>query len=69
MRASSCAFVLALFGVAVVQFVEQIELGALFGHRGVFVFDVLDELFDLGVFRVDVGALKNARQKSALPIL
>ena len=33
------------------------------------VADVLDELFDFGVLRVDVGALINAGQKTGLPVL
>jgi hypothetical protein len=41
----------------------------LFRQRRVVVFDVLDQLLDLRVLRVDVSALVNARQKSALPVL
>ena len=60
---------LPLRGVAVVERVEEVELFALFGQRRVVIFNVLDELFDLGVLRVDVGALINARKEAALPVL
>jgi hypothetical protein len=41
----------------------------LLGHRGVVVFDVFDEFLDAGVFGVDVGALENAGEEAALPVL
>src|SRR6266496_2032274 len=61
-----------LFAFAAVPFVEgleQVKLGALFRQRAVIVSDVFDQFFDLGVLGVDVGALIDARKKTALPVL
>ncbi len=52
-----------------VELREQIELRALRAERDVRVADVLDEPLHLGVFRVDVGALIDARQERRLPVL
>src|SRR3954469_23245836 len=48
---------------------EKVELAALLGLVGVLVLDVLDELFDFLVLGVDVGALEDAREEAALPVL
>ena len=48
---------------------QKIKLLALLRGRDAGVADVLDELFDLRVFRVDVGALIDAGEKAGLPVL
>ena len=58
-----------LLRVHLVELVKQIELPALLRQGDELVADILNQLFDLGVFRVDVGSLKNTREKSALPVL
>ena len=62
-------FMLPFRGVALVQFVEQVKLRALFGHRTIIVPNMLDEPVHLRVLRVDVGPLVHARQESRLPVL
>ena len=52
-----------------VELLQQVELLPLFGQRGVIVLDVLDQLLDLGVLRIDVSALVNAGQEAGLPVL
>jgi len=64
MRASSLRLRSGAVGVASFSSWSRSSWARCGDIRGVFVFDVLDELFDLGVFRVDVGALKKRRQKS-----
>ncbi len=61
--------VLAALLMALVELAQQIELAALLGQRQRRVLDVLDELLDLGVARVDVGALVGAGQEGGLPVL
>ena len=60
---------LALLQMPLVEFLQQTKLIPLFPRRRAVVSDVLDELFNPGVLRVDVGALKNPRQKAGLPVL
>ena len=48
---------------------ERVELPPLRSLRQPLVADVLDELVDLGVLRVDVRSLIDARQKRRLPVL
>ena len=62
-------FVLPFGGVAGVEFLEQVELGALFGRRGRGVADVFDEAVDVGKRGVDVITLIDAGEKTALPVL
>ena len=69
MRASSCRIVAALVLVVLVERGQQIELPPLRIGRQPLVADVLDQLVDLGVLRVDVRALIHARQKRRLPVL
>src|SRR5262249_19285317 len=52
-----------------IERLEQVELAALFFARRRLVADILDELVNFGVLRVDVSALVNAREKTCLPIL
>src|SRR5215472_3004106 len=59
----------ALLEVLLVQLEEQVELAALLGERFVVVANVADELVELGVLRVDVGALVDAGQETGLPVL
>ncbi len=47
-----------------VELLQQIELLPLLAERNVRVANVLDELLDLRVFRVDVGALIDARAET-----
>ncbi len=52
-----------------VEGVEEVELGALFLGGEVLVADMFDELFELGMFGIDVGALVDAGEEAALPVL
>ncbi len=62
--------ILVAFGeVAVIQFLEQIQLAALFPRGQAAVADVLDEFVQLAMLGVDVGALKSSWQKPGLPVL
>ncbi len=60
---------LAFLLMALVERLQQLELLVLFRQRGEVVFDVLDELLDPRVLRVDVSALENSRQETGLPVL
>ena len=55
--------VLPRLRVASVEAFEQIELLALLGQRDAIVADVLDQLLDLGVLRVDVRRLRRRRAR------
>ena len=70
MRASNCASWARRLCVLLIELAQQIELlrAAPACDTNV-VLDVLDQLLDFLVLRVDVGALINARQKGALPVL
>ena len=46
-----------------VEFLEQVQLSALFAARRISVSNVFDEFFDVCVSRVDVGALVYARKE------
>ena len=59
----------AAAGMLLVQGVEQVKLLPLIRHRDGFIFDVLDQLLDFLVLRIDVSALINSRKKCALPVL
>ncbi len=61
--------VLAALLIALVQFAEQVKLPALFGSGGVLVADVLDQLVDLRLARVDVGRLVGSGQERGPPVL
>ena len=61
--------VLPLLLVAPIERREQIELAALLLARRLGIADVLDQSFDIGFRRIDVGALKHAGQKRVLPVL
>ena len=61
--------VAALLFVLLVEGGERVELPPLGVGRQPLVADVLDQLVDLGVLRVDVGALVDAGQKRRLPVL
>jgi hypothetical protein len=52
-----------------VELLEQVELLALLlrRHRG--TTNVLDQLLNIGVFRIEVSPLINSRQKAGLPVL
>src|SRR4051794_36894226 len=52
-----------------INLAQKSELLLLLGMSDLFVTDVFDELVDLGVARVQVGSLKDARQKGGLPVL
>ena len=60
---------LTLRGVLGVQLREQVQLPPLFRERGVRALDVLNQLIDLLLVGVHVGALEHAGQKRALPVL
>ncbi len=62
-------FVLPLCGVLCIHGVQQIELGPLVGTRGRKILDMLDQLIDVRVRRIDIVALINPGQKAALPVL
>ncbi len=53
----------ARFAVLLVQLPQQIELPPLHGRGGVRAANVLDQLVDLLVLRIDVRALVHARQE------
>src|SRR6185312_2570427 len=55
---------LALIHVALIERQKQIELAALFFGRGEIAVNVLNQLIDVGVLRVDVGTLVHAGQKA-----
>ena len=55
--------------VASVEPFEQVELLALLRQRDAIVANVLDQLLDLRVLRVDVRAFVDAGQESGLPVL
>ena len=57
------------FFVHLVQLRQQIELLALVGRRCRLAADVLDQLLDVSVFRVEVGALVDAGEEASLPVL
>src|SRR5439155_13525487 len=57
----------ALVLVVLVEGRQRIELPPLYIRRQPLVADVLDQLVDLSVLRVDVSPLINARQKGRLP--
>ena len=70
MRASSAASSLPRFaGADALSRSSKIELLALLRRRHAVVADVLDELLDGRVLRVDVRAFVDARQKAGLPVL
>ena len=69
MRASSWASRWRFFWCRLVQLPQQVELAALLRQRQRRVADVLDQLVDVGVPGVDVGALVDARQERRLPVL
>jgi len=55
--------------VALVETANEIELPALPGERVGGILDVLDQLADVGVLRVDVGALVRAGQERRPPTI
>ena len=52
-----------------IEALHEIELGTLLTRVHVLVADVLDQLLDLLMLGVDVGALERAWEKSRLPVL
>jgi hypothetical protein len=48
---------------------EQVKLLALVGLRHRLVLHELDQLLDVGVLAIDVGALEHAGQEPGLPVL
>ncbi len=54
--------------VGCIQPAQQVELRSLCAGGLVIVADVLDQFFDAGVLRVDVGALIDAGQETAAPV-
>ena len=61
--------VLPFLQVLSVELLKQIELSTLLGPTDSRVADILDQLLNLRGLRVDVSSLKDARQKSGLPVL
>ena len=52
-----------------VELLQQVDLFSLIVAGCVFAFDELDQFFEFGVLRVDVGALVYAGQETGLPVL
>ena len=69
MRASTAPRPCALRQMPAIQLLQQVELPALIVARQGRVADVLDQLVELGVLRVDVRALVGAGQEGRLPVL
>ena len=69
MRASNCVSSTAGFLVQPVELLQEIELPPLFLAADFLVADVLDQLLDFDVLRVEVRALVDARQEPGLPVL
>ena len=51
-----------------VQCFQQIELAPLHRSRCMRTANILDQLFDLPILRIDECALENTRKKSGLPV-
>ena len=60
--------VLALFLVALVEKLEEVQLFALRVHGEVRIPHVGDELFDVAMLGIDVDALVDAGEKGRLPV-
>ena len=69
MRASSRASLRACARCSAFRCLQQIELAPLHRRRRMRAANVLDQLFDLRMLRIDICALINARQECRLPIL
>ena len=58
-----------LFQMLLIETSKKLKLCRLFRPIDAVVADILNQLFDLGMLRVDVVSLENTGEKSTLPVL